>query len=117
MPFRRKLSLLLFFLLCFDSATAQVVVANAKTPVIVFTLHPTNHLHNSFCREHLKIFPYQLQRAWDRLVYSGIGQAPQRVNDVREMREKVSQTPGAIGYLPEDPKEAGIRVIEIIPAK
>ena len=37
--------------------------------------------------------------AWDRLVFSGTGQAPDTVTSTEEMLARVASTPGAIGYL------------------
>lgn len=74
-------------------------------PVTVFVL-PTSHpVHVAFCKEVLGVFPHQLQRAWDRLVYSGTGQAPVEVNSLEEMTQRVRDTPGAIGYLAKENSE------------
>lgn len=70
-------------------------------PVTVFVLpdkHPT-HVH--FCQQLLNIFPHQLRRGWDRLVYSGTGAAPYQVPNEKEMLRRVSETPGAVGYIME----------------
>lgn len=72
------------------------------TPITVFILDPESELHIQFCKNELGIFPYQLQRAWDRLVFSGTGQAPLEVQSVEEMRLRVLQIKGAIGYIQED---------------
>ena len=67
-------------------------------PIRVFVL-PGNHpLHQQFVKNVLKLFPHQLQSAWDRLVYSGTGVAPTVVSSVDEMRARIAATPGAIGY-------------------
>ncbi len=90
------------------------------TPIRVYVL-PDNHpLHVMFCKQILGVFPHQYRTAWDRLVYSGTGQAPievaseeemrTRVAGARgdtlivvdteeEMRTKVAGTSGALGYL------------------
>jgi len=68
-------------------------------PVRVFVFPEHYSLHGSFCREILNIYPYQLHQSWSRLVYSGTGQAPTEVASEQEMVEKVSNTPGAIGYV------------------
>lgn len=68
-------------------------------PIRVFVL-PGNHpLHQQFVKSVLKLFPHQLQSAWDRMVYSGTGVAPTVVASVAEMRSKIASTPGAIGYI------------------
>lgn len=90
------------------------------TPIRVFVL-PDNHaVHGMFCKQILGVFPHQYRAAWDRLVYSGTGQAPLEVaseeemharlagtrgearvvvGSEEEMRARVAGTSGAIGYL------------------
>lgn len=70
---------------------------------------PDNHsLHIQFCKEVLGVFPYQLRMAWDRLVYSGTGQAPSEVDSIEDMRTEIAQSAGAVGYLmPETLSGAG----------
>lgn len=65
----------------------------------VFVLADDDELHQSVSKEILNVFPYQLRSMWDRLVFSGTGQAPIKVNSIDEMLVKVASTPGAIGYL------------------
>jgi hypothetical protein len=57
--------------------------------------------------------PHQLRRAWNRQIYSGIGQAPNKVDTEAEMRRLIASTPGAIGYLPEDQINEHVRKVEI----
>jgi ABC-type phosphate transport system substrate-binding protein len=65
----------------------------------VFVL-PDNHpLHIEFSKNILRVFPYQLRNAWDRLVFSGTGEEPTQVSTEQQMRARVSSTRGAIGYL------------------
>lgn len=71
-------------------------------PIRVFVLGDKEPLHASFSKRILGVFPHQLRRAWNRQIFSGTGQAPEKVESEREMREKVMQTPGAIGYLSEE---------------
>lgn len=70
-------------------------------PIRVFVLNDEHPSHVSFCKETLNIFPHQLRLAWDRLVFSGTGQAPYQVSSEEEMRLRIAATPGAIGYLEE----------------
>ncbi len=69
------------------------------TPITVYVLKPSSEVHIAFCKEVLGILPHQLQRSWDRLVFSGTGQAPIEVESLAEMQRRVLATPGAIGYL------------------
>lgn len=66
----------------------------------VFVLEDNDPLHKAFCRETLKMFPYQLSRLWNQLTYSGQGVTPTRVSSKEELIERLEKTPGAIGYMP-----------------
>ncbi len=69
------------------------------TKIRVFVLSDDDQLHQVVSKEKLNVFPYQLRSTWDRLVFSGTGQAPIKVNSSEEMLAKIASTPGAIGYL------------------
>lgn len=71
---------------------------NGQT-VRVFVHKQDHPAHQQLCKTVLNMYPYQLRRSWDRLVYSGTGQAPVEVASESEMRAKVAQTPGALGYV------------------
>ena len=76
-------------------------------PVQVFVLPDSNPVHVALCKERLNLYPYQLRQSWDRLVYSGMAQAPIEVATEEEMISRVATTPGALGYVrklkPNDP--------------
>ncbi|MBE7526673.1 hypothetical protein FBR06_01425 [Betaproteobacteria bacterium PRO4] len=80
-------------------------------PVSVFVLPDDAPLHSIFAKQKLNIFPYQLRSTWDRLVYSGTGQAPFIVHTELEMRTRIASTPGAIGYLSESMINDSIQVV------
>jgi hypothetical protein len=65
--------------------------------VQVFVLPDDHPLHRRFAKQRLGVFPHQLRRAWNNLIYSGLGQAPTVVASEQEMRDRVARTPGAIG--------------------
>lgn len=83
------------------------------TPITVFVLQASSPVHIGFTKNVLKMFPHQLQRSWDRLVFSGTGQAPTIVRSVNEMKEKVASTPGAVGYIDRDKLDDTIKVLSI----
>lgn len=68
-------------------------------PVRVFVLPDGHPVHVALCKEELNLYPYQLRQAWDRLVYSGMAQAPIEVATEEEMISRVATTPGALGYV------------------
>ncbi|MES9971337.1 MAG: substrate-binding domain-containing protein [Candidatus Thiodiazotropha sp.] len=82
-------------------------------PIHVFVLGDKSDLHKRFTKQLLGLFPHQLRRAWNRQIYSGMGQAPIRVASEEEMQEQVANTPGAIGYLSKGHFNAYLRTISI----
>ena len=83
------------------------------TPIRVFVMGEKDPLHSQFCKQILGVFPHQLRRAWNRMIYSGTGQEPTRVDNELEMYSRVQSTPGAIGYLSDRQENEKIRIIEI----
>ncbi|MFO1419135.1 MAG: hypothetical protein U1E83_10760 [Methylotetracoccus sp.] len=83
------------------------------TPTTVFVLRDSNPLHAEFTKQVLDTFPYQLRRAWDRVVFSGTGQAPTEVGSVDEMYERLLSTSGSIGYLPDSRIDGRLRILKI----
>lgn len=84
-----------------------------QTPIIVYTTNPLEKEHSVFSKQILGMFSYQLQRAWDRLIYSGRALPPTTVMSFKEMIEAVSTTPGAIGYIPKQELNSAIHQLEI----
>ncbi len=82
-------------------------------PIRVFVLGDKSELHADFSKRILGVFPHQLRRAWNRQIFSGIGQAPERVENQVEMLSRVAETPGAVGYLSEDMINEQIRTIAV----
>jgi len=70
--------------------------------ITVFVLPSQHQLHKHFSKEQLQIFPYQLNRIWHKLTYSGLGVAPVIVNSPQALIEAVIRTPGSIGYADKD---------------
>lgn len=81
--------------------------------VTVYVLKDTHELHRGFCHKILKMLPYHLRRNWDRLSFSGTGQAPIQVSSEEEMLTKVANTPGAIGYLSREHIDATVSVLHV----
>lgn len=81
--------------------------------VRVFVLDSSDPVHARFTKKHLSVYPHQLQLAWDRMVFSGTGQAPNRVSDQVEMRDRIANTPGALGYLEKEYLDDSIQIISM----
>jgi len=84
---------------------------NGKT-IKVFVLEDKHPLHKTFTKNNLNMFPHQLRRVWDRMIFSGTGQAPMVLKTQEEMLDKISNTPNAIGYLNSGVEIEKIRVFE-----
>jgi hypothetical protein len=84
------------------------------TRVTPFVMDSDSELHARFAKNVLQIFPYQLQQAWDRIVFSGTGQAPLVVSSPSDMRRRVAQTPGGIGYLPSEYLSDSVSAVEVV---
>lgn len=76
----------------------------------VFILADNDPLHKSFAKNNLNMFPHQLRRVWDRMVFSGTGQAPVTLKTEAEMLERIANTPDAIGYLGNRTENEKIRL-------
>lgn len=68
----------------------------------VFVLKTESDVHRRFCREMLQMFPYQLERIWNQIIYSGQGDAPKVVPSQEALIDAVKATPGAVGYASEE---------------
>lgn len=81
--------------------------------VRVFVLADDVPLHRTFSKEVLGVYPYQLRQTWDRLVYSGTGQAPTEVGSEAEMLKRVARTPGALGYARHAQPGDRVRILSV----
>ncbi|WP_227875967.1 hypothetical protein [Kushneria konosiri] len=79
----------------------------------VFVLPDKHPLHVRFTKEMLGVYPHQLRLSWDRLVFSGTGQAPNEVGSVEEMRQRVASTPGGLGYLNKGAVDDSVSVFSV----
>ena len=82
-------------------------------PVKVFVLRDRNKTHQAFSKGLLGFFPYQLRRNWDKLVFSGTGEAPEEVKSIDKMKSAVAGTPGSIGYIPLNFIDENLKVLEV----
>lgn len=79
----------------------------------VFVLPDKHPLHERFTKEVLGVYPHQLRLSWDRMVFSGTGQAPNEVGSVEEMRQRVASTPGGLGYLDKGAVDDSVSVLSV----
>lgn len=79
----------------------------------VFVLSAKNPIHQRFAKEKLQMFPYQLDRIWQKITYSGLGAAPVVLTSEQQMREMVANTEGAIGYIENSDELSRLKVIHV----
>jgi len=91
----------------------RVTTWSDGTPVRVFVLPDRHPSHDSFVKTRLNLFPYQLRQTWDRLVFSGMSQAPYEVADERTLVELVAATPGAICYARKASLHDAVKIITL----
>lgn len=80
----------------------------------VFVYTPGADVHQRMCKEVLNMFPYQLDRYWNKLTYSGLGNQPERVESLAEMLTKVRNTPGAVGYILANESAEDLAQIQVV---
>ncbi len=85
------------------------------TPATVFVLPDRDERHRAFCKDFLQVYPYVLRDTWDRMVFTGTGQAPIEVGSQEELIKRVAETRGGIGYIVQEGKSSyeHIRILEI----
>ncbi len=99
----------------YSLAEARAIFAMRKTiwpdgtKIKVFVLPDNDSEHRLFTKSRLHMFPHQFRRIWDRLTFSGAGQAPVEVESFEEMFDRLSNTPGSIGYLKAQRYHGNIR--------
>jgi len=83
-------------------------------PIVVFVLPSDHSVHKVFSKNMLHIFPYQLDRIWNKLTFSGLGVAPRIVQSQTALIHAVSITRGAVGYVEiMDKEKKHVNVIQI----
>lgn len=82
-------------------------------PIQVFVLPDNSQAHKLFCKELLRTLPRHLRKNWDRLVFSGIAQAPSAVTSTTAMKQKIANTPGAIGYIAKEDIDDSVAIVTI----
>lgn len=83
-------------------------------PIQVFVLPDGHPTHTALCKEQLNLYPYQLRQSWDRLVYSGLAQAPIEVLTEDEMISRVATTPGALGYVRKVRPNEPVKILNVV---
>ena len=100
-----------------DAARAIFAMRQRTTPngkaIHVMVLPDDHPVHARFAKGLLDVYPHQLRLAWDRMVFSGTGQAPDRVASQAEMLQQVATTPGGLGYIERGYLDDSVKVLPL----
>jgi len=83
----------------------------------LFKLPATHKTHNLFVKNTLGLYPYQFNRRWQKLVFSGFALKPSEVSNEQELLDVIAKTPGAIGYIENKIIMEGIRYVVLFKEK
>ncbi len=83
------------------------------SPIVVFVLPSKNQTHQRFSKEVLRLFPYQLDRIWNKLIFTGLGLGPNIVDSKALLIMKVASVRGAIGYVDNIEEGGDVNLIKI----
>ncbi|WP_297792077.1 hypothetical protein [uncultured Marinobacter sp.] len=78
----------------------------------VYSLPNSNNLHREFVIERLRIQPHQLDRIWNRMLFTGTGKPPTVVSSEDDMLNMMRSNSGAIGYVSSDYPADGVKLLE-----
>lgn len=81
--------------------------------VKLFTLSNHNADHQEFILNILQIYPYQFNRRWQKLVFSGFAVKPTEVHNIQLMLKAIAKTPGSIGYVNEKIPMQGVSYVKL----
>lgn len=70
-----------------------------NNPVTLVRLPMDDNVTTQFTSRVFDVYPYQLQRIWDRQVYSGKANAPEAVQSEQELIGIIAITPNSLGYI------------------
>ncbi len=79
----------------------------------LFKLPSEHKTHHDFVKNILGIYPYQYNRRWQKLVFSGFAVKPKDVSTEQALLQAVANTPGAIGYIKDKTTTGGIRYVAL----
>lgn len=83
-------------------------------PIQVITLPSNDNLHRQFVIERLQIQPHQLDRIWNRMLFTGTGKPPTVVSSEDDMLKVIQSNPGAVGYTSEEYPTDGVELVKEI---
>ena len=96
-----------------DIFTSRKQYWSGGSKITVFVLDSDTPAHQAFCRQVLNMFPYQLDRLWNQIIYSGQGERPKTVESESALINAVASTPGAIGYIYDEATSVNVHEVVI----
>lgn len=93
-----------------DYFSCEVKMWSNKTPVVVFDLKPQSEIKDAFY-EFLGKSASRMKSIWMKKLLMGEGDPPQALPSEEEVLKKVTDTPGAIGFISKAKVRDGVKVV------
>jgi hypothetical protein len=81
----------------------------------IYLYHKDSEAFSLLIVSQLGVFPYQLRRLWQRAGFSGRASPPIIIDDMSELITKLSETPGAVGFIPAHLITAELQRVTVTP--
>lgn len=82
---------------------------------IQFVTMKEGSAHSEFLSDYISKTPSQYSVFWKKMIFTGQGKPPLAFDTPEEVVEYVSQTPGAIGYVPAGIPIGEVKVVDVGP--
>ena len=80
---------------------------------IRFVIMKKSDAHKVFVKAYTQKTPSQFTHYWKKLVFTGKGSAPKSFHTEAELIQYVSETAGAIGYVPSELRPENVKILKI----
>ena len=89
----------------------KIEVLPNGTSVVPFDLSDNNYVKWDFYEKLAGKKPDQVHSYWSRALLTTAQTPPEQIKSAAELQEKISKTPGAIGYIDEKDVAPGMKVL------
>ena len=96
-----------------DFYTSDIKKWNDEEPVIVFDFKPKGELKDIFYK-YLGKSTSRMKSIWMKNLLSGEGNPPEALESENKMLEKVSTTPGSIGFISQSNVSDNVKTLKVI---
>ena len=80
---------------------------------IVVTTNMESELHEIFLKKYINKSPSQFENTWKKIMFTGKGTIPPKIQTSQSLIDQVASTSGAIGYVAAGLDTSRVKVIEV----